>query len=200
MKISWINAEKEIESQIENWIKDNLPKYMTDFSNNLYDYEEIIKYKQPKNDTNKSVSISKLKKYTREEISNMIDTRLNYLMNKVKVLETHFVSGTGGLSGRTQATPRKDEFNIISIDIFLRFAEHKFLFANPNNLDSSSADANHLQQNYIMGFVFKDNELSISEEWQEDFNEVVETINESDAICEEEMQIDYRNIIYDNGE
>ena len=119
-------------------------------------------------------------------------------MTKVKVLETHFVSGAGGLSGRSQATPRKDEFNLISVDICLRFTEHKFLFANPQNLESSGADVNHLQQNYIMGFVFNDDELCLSDEWNDDFNEALETIDESDAIKEEDMQIDNRNVIYGN--
>lgn len=118
-------------------------------------------------------------------------------MSKVKVLETHFVSGAGGLSGRTQATPRKDEFNLISIDIFLRFSEHKFLFANPHNLESSGANANHLQQNYIMGFVFYGNELCLSDEWHNDFNQILQTIDESDAIQEKDMQIDSRNIVYE---
>jgi len=138
-----------------------------------------------------------MEQYPREEISNMIDERLKYVMKKIKVLETHFVSGAGGLSGRTQATPRKDEFNIISIDIFLRFTEHKFLFANPHNLESSGADANHLQQNYIMGFVFNESELCLSDEWHDDFDEVLETVDVNDAVCEEDMQIDSRNVIYD---
>lgn len=91
---------------------------------------------------------------------------------------------------KSQATPRKDEFNLISIDIFLRYKEHKFLFANPHNLESSSADVNHLQQNYIMGFVFNDNELYLSDEWSENF----------DAIKEEDMQIDKRSIVYEGEE
>ncbi len=62
----------------------------------------------------------------------MINTRLEYLTNKIKVLETHFVSGAGGLSGRSQATPRKDEFNLISIDIFLKYKEHKLFVCQPS--------------------------------------------------------------------
>ena len=130
----------------------------------------------------------------------MIDERLKYIMRKIKVLETHFVSGTGGLSGRTQATPKRDEFNIISIDMFLRFPEHKFLFANPQNLESSGADVNHLQQNYIMGFVLNENDLCLSDEWHDDFNEVFETVDVNDAIREEDMQVDNRNVVYEDEE
>lgn len=199
-KINWIDKNKKIEPQIDNWIKNNLPKFLNEYSETLYDYEEIIKYKSPKRETQKSKDIAKLKQYTREEISNMINERLKYIMRKIKVLETHFVSGAGGLSGRTQATPRKDEFNIISVDIFLRFPEHKFLFANPQNLDSSGTDVNHLQQNYIMGFVLNENDLCLSDEWHSDFNEVLETVNVNSAIREEDMQIDNRKITYEDEE
>ncbi len=199
-RINWIDKNKKIEPQIDNWIKNNLPKFLNEYSETFYDYEEIIKYKSPKRETQKLKDIAKLKQYTREEISNMIDERLKYIMRKIKVLETHFVSGTGGLSGRTQATPRKDEFNIISVDIFLRFPEHKFLFANPQNLDSSGTDVNHLQQNYIMGFVLNENDLCLSDEWHSDFNEVLETVNVNSAIREEDMQIDNRKITYEDEE
>jgi hypothetical protein len=81
----------------------------------------------------------------------------------------------------------------------LRYNEHKFLFANPNHLESSGKDANHLQQNYIMGFVFvqPDNSLHIdlSDEWYDSFDEVCNTLTENDAINENEMQIDSRNVI-----
>ena len=87
----------------------------------------------------------------------------------------------------------------MSIDIFLRYHEHKFLFANPKHLESSGDDANHLQQNYVVGFVFPDeagNEnLSLTEEWYENLNDVYETLNAEDAIRESEMQIDRRNVI-----
>jgi len=199
-KINWIDKNKEIEPQIDNWIKNNLPKFLNEYSEPLYDYEEIIKYNSPKRETQKSKDIAKLKQYSREEIGNMVDERLKYVMRKTKVLETHFVAGAGGLSGRTQATPRKDEFNIISVDIFLKFPEHKFLFGNPQNLESSGADVNHLQQNYVMGFVFNENELCLSDEWHDDFNEVLETVDVNDAIREEDMQVDNRNVVYEDEE
>jgi len=198
-KISWINGEEEIEKKIDNWITKNLPKFLDEYKDILYDYEEIIKYNVPKKETKKSIAIDKLRGYTREEIAEKIDERLEYLMSKIKVLETHFVSGTGGQSGRTQATPRKDEFNLISIDIFLRYNEHKFLFANPQNLESSGSDVNHLQQNYIMGFVFIDEKgsevLSITDEWFDNFEDAYETLDCKDAVLEKDMQEDNRNII-----
>lgn len=198
-KIEWIIKDNEIESQIINWIETNLPLMLTEFANDLYDFEEIQKYNTPKKETSKSQAIDKLRVFTREEIQLQIQKRLDYVMSKVKVLETHFVSGASANSARTQATPRKDEFNAISIDIFLRHSEHKFLFANPQMLDSSGDDPNHLQQNYIMGFIFTDNDgnliLNTTQEWFENLNDVVQTIDIVDAVNENEMQIDSRNVI-----
>ena len=203
-KISWVNTKSDIEPQIVQWINENLPKFQKEYKAPLYDYEEIQKYlnNKPKRETEKSRSINELRGYSREEISSMIDERISYLMEKVRVLETHFVSGTSGASERTQATPRKDEFNIISVDIFLRYNEHKFVFANPKQLESSGDDPNHLQQNYVIGFVFVQQgnslKLDLSDEWYEEFNEVYETLNQEDCINEEDMQIDNRNVFNEN--
>ena len=195
-KTRWINTCDEVEQQVVNWISDNLPRFNSDYSLlDLYEYEEVQKY-QSKRETKKSIHVSKLKGCSRDEINCMIEERLSYLNSRIKVLETHFVSGTSASSQRTQATPRKDEFNIISSDIFLKHKEHKFVFANPKNLDSSGDDANHLQQNYIMGFVFVDEQgnsiLKITDEWYEDFNEVYNTLGFADSIRFEDMQIDNR--------
>jgi hypothetical protein len=197
--IHWLDKTKEIESQIDNWISTNLPELIE--SSILYTYEEIHDYMSnpPKKETVKLYAMQELEKYSREEIDLSIKNRLKYVMSKVMVLDTHFVSGTSGVSERTQATPRKDEFNIISIDIALRYNEHKFLFANPKHLDSSGKDANHLQQNYIMGFVFAQADgslrLDLTDEWYDNFDEVCESLSSSDAINPDEMQIDTRNII-----
>jgi hypothetical protein len=194
-KISWVNPSQDIEPQIMQWLARELPELHAK-TPDLYDYEEIQKYVPPKKATLKSQAIAGLKKNSREEIQSQIRKRLEYVMSKVKVLETHFVSGTSGVSERTQATPRKDEFNLVAIDIFLRFTEHKFLFANPRQLASSGDDENHLQQNYVMGFVFTETgsvmNLSIADEWIENLSQAMETLKKDDAVKENDMQIDYR--------
>jgi len=200
--IHWIDDTKDIEPQIDKWITENLPEMAK--GPTLYSYEEIQNYlsNPPKKETSKLLAMKKLAEYSRDEIDKMIHDRLKYLKSKIMVLDTHFVSGTSGASERTQATPRKDEFNLISIDIVLRYNEHKFLFANPKHLDASSKDPNHLQQNYIMGFVFPQADgsltFNLSDEWNDDFNEVYETLDPADAVNEKEMQIDNRNIIIEN--
>jgi hypothetical protein len=198
-KIIWINSSQPVEFQVEAWIQKNLSRFNTEYSSVLYEYEEVQQYSIPKKETEKSRAIQQLLGIDRETLSSLIDERLRYVRSKIQVLETHFVSGTSGASHRTQATPRKDEFNVISIDIFLRYPEHKFLFANPKHLESSGDDANHLQQNYIMGFVFTSAEgsptLSITEEWYENFNDVAQTLSPNDAINESDMQADNRRFL-----
>jgi predicted metal-dependent hydrolase len=121
-KISWVNQTAEIEPQITAWLEENLPKFQDEYKAVLYHYEEIQKYIQnlPKRETSKSVAISALREFKREQISSMINERLAYVQSKLRVLETHFVSGVSGASQRTQATPRKDEFKAVSVDIFLK--------------------------------------------------------------------------------
>ncbi|OQY80612.1 MAG: hypothetical protein B6D41_20780 [Chloroflexi bacterium UTCFX4] len=201
-KINWVNPDEPAEQQIVTWIHLNLPRFENDYSANLYEYEDVKKYLKalPKRETTRSRAIHDLRDLKRDEIDHQIAERLAYVMSKVKVLETHFVSGTSGVSQRTQATPRKDEFNALSVDIFLRYSEHKFLFANPRHLESSGADPNHLQQNYVMGFVFTDEVgnpvLNITEEWYEDLNEVYATLDHEECIKEEDMQLDNRYMVF----
>jgi len=200
-KLSWIDKKKDIEKQIVDWITVNLPKFLNEYNETLYDYEEIQKYNKQNRtrETEKSRAITALSTYSRDEIGDLITERLDYLMSKIRVLETHFVSGVSGSSERTQATPRKDEFNAISIDIVLRFDEHKFVFANPNQLESSGENAEHLQQNYIMGFVFLQADgtlkLDLTDEWFDNFADVYATLSSENAVNENDMQIDNRNLI-----
>ena len=194
--ISWIDHTQDIEFQIEQWLDTNLPEVRT--WNTIYSFEEIRKYlaSPPRRETEKLASMRALSAYSRTQIEGIIRQRINYLHTKLMVLDTHFVSGTSGASERTQATPRKDEFNIISIDIVLRYNEHKFLFANPQHLDSSGKDENHLQQNYIMGFVFPQEEgqmlINLYEDWYDNIDDVYSTLDIADSVEQQDMQIDLR--------
>lgn len=194
-KIQWLDSNQDVEPQIVNWIYTHLPKFYHDYALPLYEYEEVQKYK-PKRETEKAKAIARLRGYTRDEINHLIEERLGYVMSKVKILETHFVSGTSGASERTQATPRKDEFNVIAIDIVLRYPEHRFLFSNPQNLESSGDDPNHLQQNYIMGFIFTDEQgnitLNITDEWYENLGDIFDMLEPTDSVRIEDMQLDNR--------
>lgn len=200
-KIAWLDRNAEIEPQIVRWLETHLPKFQHEYADNLYEYEEVREYlaSPPKRATDKARAVELLRGQTREELNAQIKERLKYITSRVGVLETHFVSGTSGSSERMQATPRKDEFNVISVDIFLRDTKHRFLFANPKHLDSSGSDPNHLQQNYVMGFIFTDEHgettLSVTPEWDDDLNRVLETLHSDDRVDEADMQVDNRNVV-----
>lgn len=200
-KISWLDKDKSDEekiTQIDTWLVNNLPKFNDEYKGNLYSYDEVKKYyaSGSKRDTSKSKDIKTLRESTNEDIEDSINERLAYIMEHVKVLETHFVSGKSEVGERTQATPRRDEFNLIAIDLFLRTGYHNFVFANPKQLEPSSSDSNHLQQNYIIGFIFPKEEptkrMFIDTVWYTDFEKAFQSLSPSDAIKESDMQIDYR--------
>ncbi|MDR1925780.1 MAG: hypothetical protein LBQ66_15545 [Planctomycetaceae bacterium] len=201
--INWVNKNEDIERQIIEWIDKNLPKFKDEYSTTLYEYEEVQRYakNRPKKETDKSRAIDLLKDYSREQIGDMIAERLKYVQSRVGVLETHLVSGTSERNERTQATPRKDEFHVLAVDIFLRFPEHKFLFANPQLLDSSGSNEAHLKQNYIMGFVFTNDDetitLSLSDDWFDQFDDVVDSLDKTTFINPNDKQVDVRDVIYD---
>lgn len=200
-KVPWVVGGACAEEQVEIWIAENLPKFQGEYSDSLYSYEEVQRYLQnpPKRETKKYEDMRKLEGLKRDEVNQLIVERLKYVMEKVMVLDTHFVAGVSGVSMRTQATPLVDEFNVVAVDIFLRWIEHKFLFANPKLLEPSGSDPNHLQQNYVMGFVFPgengETELHTTEEWYDDLNDVYETLNQQDCVAETDMQVDIRQVI-----
>ncbi len=203
--IHWIDPNQQIEPQIERWIEENLPEMVSGkYSCDLYSYDEIRDYlsNPPARETDKLRAMRRLEIYSRDEVGNMFQERLQYLMSKVMLLDTHFVSGKSGANARTQATPLKNEFNLVSVDIVLRYSEHKFLFVNPKHLESSGKDTNHLQQNYVMGFVFPQNDgsmkIDLADEWQEDFGRAYKTLSAKDSVIENDMQIDNRMVILED--
>ena len=125
----------------------------------------------------------------------MIDERLVYLGGRLNVLETHFVS-SARTGGRTQATPRADEFSLVCVDIALKFPKHTFLYVNPRNLERSSTDANHLQQNYVIGLVFNhpdgSSQLSCGEDFTNDLEEAFGSLQPQQAVRDEDRQVDRR--------
>ncbi len=184
------------EKQIEEFIKKELPLFLSKYSEELYTFNDIKKYNANGRTTNKSKIISKLKSLPIEELDKLIEERLAYVMSKIRVIETHLVSGGSEKSARTQATPRIDEFNVLGLDLFIRTGKHDFLFANPKLLAPSSADKNHLQQNYIVAILFSPfDKITPVTPWVTDISKI--KVNKKDAINEKDMQIDHRGD--DNG-
>jgi hypothetical protein len=110
--------------------------------------------------------------------------------NRARVLETHFVSGTAGRAGRTIATPRKSEFHVVALDLFLRTGAHEFVFAASHALEPAERHPDHLKQNYLLDIVVGDDAPVIRKPWTRDFNEVFRTLR--DPVKCSEMQVDER--------
>jgi hypothetical protein len=112
--------------------------------------------------------------------------------NKAKVLETHFVSGTAGRSGRKIATPLKSEFHMVALDLYLRTDIHDFVFASSEALPPAEGHPEHLKQNYLLDIVVPgaDDAPTFSKPWTKDFNAVFRTLK--NPVKESEMQPDER--------
>ena len=196
--LTWIKPGSSIEKQVEKWIRLHLPYFNSKYSEDLYSFEEIKRYDIRDKKTRKASVISKLKNKSQNEINDLISERVDYIRSKISVLETHFVSGMSGSGNRRQATPRFDEFNLLAVDIYLRYPEHCFLFANPNNLPASNKNSDHLKQNYILGFVLNDQQgypyLSLDEEWIQDIDTALKGLDPKQSVSEEDMQTDNRYI------
>lgn len=111
---------------------------------------------------------------------------------KVKVLMTHFVAGKS--KQRKINTSRNDEFDYVSVDLFLRTGKHEFIFANPKDLPPSQSDSNHLQQNYIIDILVegKKENVSICHPWHRELHEIWDESKK--PIREEDMQVDKREL------
>lgn len=111
---------------------------------------------------------------------------------EVAVLQTHFVSGTAGRSGRRIATPRVDEFNVVTLDTFIKLGEHRFLFASSDELERSETDSEHLKQNYLVGLAIPRERLVVGplRPWTSDVNSLISRL--SNPVNERDMQVDDR--------
>jgi hypothetical protein len=111
---------------------------------------------------------------------------------KVKILMTHFVSGKS--KHREINTSRKDEFDYIAVDIFLRTGEHRFIFADPRHLPTSKNHPNHLQQNYVIDVLVegKKENVSIKPPWYKELKDIWD--DSRTPIKEGEMQVDEREL------
>lgn len=109
-----------------------------------------------------------------------------------RIIETHFVSGTAGRAGRIIATPRKTEFHVVALDLFLRTGKHEFIFASSAGLASPESHPDHLKQNYIVDILVP----TVSETpnfrrpWTKDFDQIFDTLD--NPVREEDMQVDTR--------
>ncbi len=75
----------------------------------------------------------------------------------IAILETHQPSKRVGIkTGIDQAAPLVYDFNIMSVDLFLRTGKHEFVFMNSQEISHSPTSPEHLYQNYIIDILVKD--------------------------------------------
>ena len=111
---------------------------------------------------------------------------------EVSILETHFVSGTAGKSGRKIATPRVDEFHVVTLDTYIKLGEHRFLFAAADDLERSKGHPEHLKQNYLVGLTIPDERLVVGplNPWTSDAISLISQLR--NPVDERDMQVDDR--------
>jgi hypothetical protein len=181
-------------SEIDTYISKELPKFDNEYSAPMYSNSEIAKYKAGRR-TEKSVRIAELRELGTLEVERQIAERVEYLRTKINVVETHLVSGAGSAVGkRTQATPRADEFDILSLDLYLRTGRHDFVFVDPGDLAPSAQDPSHLQQNYIVDVLVagrKPDPDPLSP-WTTDLEEVLAGMGR--GVNKADMQVDERSL------
>jgi len=111
---------------------------------------------------------------------------------RAKILETHLVSGTAGRAGRIIATPKRSEFHVLAVDLFLRTHRHEFVFASSARLESPPKHPDHLKQNYIIDILVPgfDTIPTLPAPWTLDFESLFRTL--TNPVKRNEMQVDER--------
>lgn len=114
------------------------------------------------------------------------------LFDRAKVIDTHFVSGRGGKAGRAIATPRKDEFHVMALDLFLRTGRHEYIFARATDLEPATQDQAHLKQNYLIDILVPGvpGEVLLPPPWSRDFDEIFRGLKK--PVQESDRQVDDR--------
>lgn len=74
----------------------------------------------------------------------------------IRLLQTHMPSSRIDPETNIKSTgPLVSEFNILSVDLFLKTGKHEFVFVNSQYLNHQGKSPNHLQQNYTIDILTK---------------------------------------------
>jgi len=115
----------------------------------------------------------------------------------IRLCQTHMPSGKktneNREDGRTQASPRFDEFHLLAVDMYTKTGKHDFVFAVSDELSRSKKDSNHLLQNYFITLVMPSTLLPLqplATPWSTDLNSLFAKLK--NPISVNEMQVDQR--------
>ena len=94
----------------------------------------------------------------------------------IAILETHQPSRRVGVrTGIEQASPLVSDFDIMSVDLFMRTGKHEFVFMNSKKISHSPLSPEHLYQNYIIDILIpgKKDRPVIQEPWFNDIDKCI---------------------------
>jgi hypothetical protein len=117
--------------------------------------------------------------------------------SSIRLCQTHMPSGKrtneNREDGRTQASPRYDEFHLLAVDMYTKTGQHQFVYALSNELSRSKKDSNHLLQNYFITLVMPSTLtplLPLATPWELDISSLFPRL--TNPINVDQMQVDLR--------
>lgn len=117
--------------------------------------------------------------------------------SSIRLCQTHMPSGKktneNREDGRTQASPRFDEFHLLAVDMYTKTGIHDFVFAVSDELARSKKDNNHLLQNYFITLVMPSTLsplLPLASPWTSDLSSLFPRLKKPINI--DQMQVDQR--------
>jgi hypothetical protein len=117
--------------------------------------------------------------------------------SSIRLCQTHMPSGKktneNREDGRTQASPRFDEFHLLAVDMYTKTGKHDFVFAVSDELARSKKDNNHLLQNYFITLVMPSTLsplLPLASPWTSDLSSLFPRLKK--PINVDQMQVDER--------
>lgn len=123
--------------------------------------------------------------------------RLEEKQSEFRLCQTHMPSGkatnTKKTNGRSQASPRFDEFHLLAVDMFSKTGRHEFVYAISDSLSRSKKDPNHLLQNYFITLVLPSTlrpVLPLAIPWSTDLKALFDELKS--PVLAHQMQIDER--------
>ena len=114
----------------------------------------------------------------------------------VRILETHQPSTrVSRITKKKQAAPLVTDFNIMSVNLFLRTGKHEFVFMNSNKISHSPSSPEHLYQNYTIDVLVKGlkEEPIIRHPWYNDIDDCINKTKPSFRIIDQ-SQVDNREL------
>ena len=134
--------------------------------------------------------------YRNLTLSDRIQLSNEQNQSQIKLCQTHMPSGkktNSKVKGRSQASPRIDEFHILAVDMYVKTGRHEFVYAMSDELTRSSKDPEHLKQNYFITFVLPSENIMLkplATPWTDDLKSLVAKLG--NPINNNDMQIDER--------